>query len=178
MSNPPIASSIPAEEQLAYQGGMFINFLNSTFQWVDIKLFALPRDLNNDRGALGLLLRHVRYRDSYAGTGDIDMVDLHGPYRLDAITADSFPSADPAGAEAKLRAWAEQNAPLPDIARDQIETELYPRIRNATSCYRLEDLGVAAQHDWGDTVGLNGFHEFVVIDRAEGTLALVVASDD
>lgn len=39
-------------------------------------------------------------------------------------------------------------------------------------------IGWTPQHDWVDTVELTGFPVLVLIDRSEGTLALVVASDD
>lgn len=176
MSDPLKASSIPAEEQLTYQAKLHISF--GAYQWVSIKLFRLPGHPIDDQAALRLLLRHVRYRDSYAGTGDKDMVTLHGPYRLDAISIDSFTPADPASAEATLGAWAEEYWALDEAARDWLERELYPRVRNATSCYRLADLGEDAQHDWGWVLGKTGFHELVVVDRVAGSLALVVASDD
>ena len=73
---------------MAYRGEVFVNF-QTTRQWVSIKLFALPPDAD-DRAVLASLLRHARYRDSYAGTGDKDMETIHGPYRLSAITVDSF----------------------------------------------------------------------------------------
>lgn len=157
---------------------MFIGFANSTRQWVDIKLFNLPRQRISDREALGLVSRHIRYRDSYAGTGDEDMVDIHGPYRLDAITTDSFSAVGSASAEATLRWWAECNAALPSTARDELEHDLYARIRAATAVYQLTGVGEAEWHDWGYVVGMSGFNEFVLIDRAADALALVVASDD
>ncbi|UQX10181.1 hypothetical protein [Candidatus Mycobacterium methanotrophicum] len=168
--------SKPVEEQLVYQGEVFINFRTSR-QWVVIKLFALSEDVD-DRAALELLLRHVRYRDSYAGTGDKDMVDIHGPYWLKAITPESFSQVESADAEALLRTWAEYATPLPDENRAELEHELYPRIRNAITRYQLADLRRTAEHDWGGVVGTTGFHEFVLIDRAAGSVALVVASDD
>jgi len=168
--------SKPVEEQLAYQGEVFINFHTSR-QWVIIKLFALPENVD-DRAALELLLHHARYRDSYAGTGEKDMIDIHGPYWLKAISPDSFSPVESADAEALLRTWAEYATPLPDDNRAEMERELYPRIRNATSRYRLADLRRTAEHDWGGVVGTSGFHEFALFDRAAGSLALVVASDD
>jgi len=60
-----------------------------------------------------------------------------------------------------------------------MEREVYARTHRATAIYQLPDIRATAQHDWGDVVGMEaGFHEFVIIDRAAGELALVVASDD
>jgi hypothetical protein len=176
LSGPLQASSRPAEEQLVYQGS--VEILLPAYQWFDIKLFTLPDEPADDRKALGLLLRHVRYRDSYASKGEKDAVIIHGPYWLDAITVDSFVAVDAVSVEATLHAWAEQVMPVPDIERGQAERELYSRVRAATSRYRLA-VGPDAKHDSGWVVGsMTGFHEFVLIDRRAGTLALVVASDD
>lgn len=172
------ANAVPAEERLVYQGKVFINFRNHTYQWVVIKLFTLPAD-TDDRAVLQLLIGHVRYRDSYGGTGDKDMETIHGPYWLDAVTPDVFSPASATDAEALIRTWAEYAAPLPDVRREEMEHELYPRIRNATSCYQLPDLRDVAEHEWGSSVGsITGFFEFVLIDRRSGSVALVVASDD
>jgi hypothetical protein len=59
-----------------------------------------------------------------------------------------------------------------------MEREVYPRIREATSCYQLPDMRDTAQHDWGYVVGSDGFHEFVLINRQTNNVALLVASDD
>jgi hypothetical protein len=172
------ASLRPAEDVLTYQGKVFISFQNGTYQWVHIKLFSLPSEPSSDQQALGLLLQHVRYRDSYASAKEKDSVILHGPYRLDAITAESFQPTAAESAEATLRAWAESDAPLRSAERDWLERELYPRMHTATSVYRLTGLGKNEWHEWGEVVGVSGFHEFALIDRKAGTLALVVASDD
>ena len=172
------AADATVEERLVYQGKVFINFRNHTYQWVSIKLFALPADAD-DRAVMALLIRHVRYRDSYGGTGDKDMENIHGPYWLKAITPDVFSPVSAADAEALIRTWAEYAAPLPDARREELEHQLYPRIRSATSRYQLPDLRDAAEHEWGPSVGsITGFFEFVLIDRHAGNVALVVASDD
>jgi hypothetical protein len=178
MAEPGIA--VPAEESLVYQGDVFINFRNHTYQWLSIKLFELPAHAD-DNEVLELLTRHVRYRDSYNGTGDEDMKTIHGPYQLGAITPESFFSASAGDIETLIRTWAEYAGPLPDPRRTEMELELYPRIAQATSAYQLLDLRDSAQHDegWGASVGsVTGFFEFVLINRDRGSVALVVASDD
>jgi hypothetical protein len=176
MSEPGVA--VPAEELLVYQGDEFINFRNHTYQWVSIKLFALPADAD-DNQVLTLLTRHVRYRDSYAASDFQDAKTIHGPYWLSAISSGVFFPVSAPDAEALIRTWAEYAAPLPDGCREELEQTLYPRIRGATSRYQLPDLRDVAEHDWGSTVGsITGFFEFVLIDRHASSVALVVASDD
>ncbi|HUO38740.1 MAG TPA: hypothetical protein VMU34_13275, partial [Mycobacterium sp.] len=60
------AGAVPVENRLVYEGDVFINFPTSR-QWVVIKLFALPPALD-DYGVMNLLIRHLRYRDSYAAS--------------------------------------------------------------------------------------------------------------
>lgn len=171
------STALPAaDEQLVYQGTIFIN-PSVTRQWVDIKVFSVP-DSVDDRTALAMMIAHVRYRDSYAGTGDKDMVDIHGPYWLRAITPEAFGVADPAAAENLIRTWADYSVRWPDADREAVQREVYARINRATVIYQLPDIRAGAQHDWGEVVGSDGFHEFVLLDRAAGELALVVASDD
>ena len=96
------AGDTTVEERLVYQGEVFINFRNHTYQWVSIKLFVLSAD-TDDHAVLALLIRHVRYRDSYNGTGDKDMETIHGPYWLRAITPESFFPVSAADTEPLIR---------------------------------------------------------------------------
>src|ERR1700721_3038374 len=63
MTEPGVA--VPAEESLVYQGDVFINFRNHTYQWVLIKLFELPANAD-DNEVLALLTRHVLFPDATA----------------------------------------------------------------------------------------------------------------
>jgi hypothetical protein len=174
MEKPDVA--MPAEELLVYEGDVFINFRTSR-QWVLIKLFALPPDLE-DEVVLALLVRHVRYRDSYAAPDFQDAKTIHGPYWLSAIGPSVFSPVSATDAEALIRTWANYTVPLTGNDRAAMEREVYRRIREATSRYVLPDMRDTAQHDWGYVVGADGFHELVLIDRACNQVALLVASDD
>lgn len=165
-----------AEAQLVYQREIFIN-PPVTRQWVSIKVFVLAAEVD-DQSALAAMIGDVQYHDSYAGSWDTDTVDKHGPYWLHAITPETFTVANSAEVEALIRTWAEYYVPWHDADRQVMDREVYARIQRATVTYQLPDIRAAAQHDWGEIVGGDGFHEFVIIDRAAGELALVVASDD
>jgi hypothetical protein len=173
-----MSDPVTVEDRLPYQGEVFILFRNHTYQWVSIKLFALPPDAD-DYTVLQLLIGHVRYRHDYCTRSDEDMKTVHGPYWLYAITPEVFSPASAIDAEGLVRSFAEYYDLLLDGPREQMETEVYPRIRNATSRYQLPDLRQAAEHPWGGSVGTyDGFHEFVLIDRDAGSVALLVAADD
>jgi hypothetical protein len=174
MTQPDV--DVPAEERLVYQGDVFVNFRTSR-QWVLIKLFALPPNLD-DQAILALLIRHVRYRDSYAEPDFKDAETIHGPYWLKAITPKTFEAVPASDVEALIRTWAEYTVQLTDDDRAAMEREVYPRIANATSRYQLPDLREIAQHDWGQVWRVDGFHEFVLIDRRIDEVTLLVATDD
>ncbi|QIV79881.1 hypothetical protein [Mycolicibacterium frederiksbergense] len=160
--------------QLVYQGEIFIN-PPVTRQWVSVKVFTLGAAVD-DQSALAAMIAHGQYLDSYAGPWDV--VDKHGPYWLRAITPQTFTVADSAAAEALIRNWAEFYVRWHDADREAVNREVNSRLRRATAIYQLPDIRATAQHDWGEIVGSDGFHEFVIVDRAVGELALVVASDD
>jgi hypothetical protein len=174
MTQPDV--DLPAEERLVFQGNVFINFRTSR-QWVLIKLFALPPNLD-DQAILALLIRHVRYRDSYAAPEFTDAETIHGPYWLNAITPDTFEAVPASDIETLIRTWAEYTVPLTDDDRAAMEREVYPRVANATSRYQLPDIRETAQHDWARVVRVDGFHEFVLIDRRIDEVTLLVATDD
>lgn len=138
------------DEQLVYQRKIVINPA-VTRQWVSIKVFALPADVG-DRSALASMVAHVHYRDSYAGTGDTDMVDKHGPYWLTAIIPETFVVADPAAVNTLIGTWAEYHAPWPAADREAMDREVYGRIQHAAVIYQLPDMRASAQHDWGGTL--------------------------
>ena len=170
-------SASPADAQhLVFQREILIN-PPVTRQWVSIKVFTLPAEVD-DRDALTAMISHLRYRDSYASSTFEDAKTIHGPYWLRAITVDTFVVADPAAAETVIRTWADYYEPWPQPDRDAMDREVYRRIAAATVLYQLPDIRATAQHDWGEVVGGDGFHEFVTIDRSASELALIVASDD
>ncbi len=162
-------------DRLAHLSEVFINFNNSTYQWVDIQLFRLPVDAD-DRTILALLIEHERYGYDYAGGDPGQDPTRHGPYWRKRITPDAFAPTDADAEDTQLRTWAEQYAELPDHIRASLESALYGPLRAADRVYRLQNLGPAAFHDWGG-VHLQ-FHELVLIDHAAQTLALIVAADD
>jgi hypothetical protein len=120
----------------------------------------------------------IGYRDSYAASEFTDSETIHGPYWLNAITLNVFEAVAASDVEALIRTWAEYTVPLTDHDRAAMEREVYPRVANATSRYQLPDLREPAQHDWGRIVRVDGFHEFVLVDRGIDAVTLIVASDD
>ncbi|MBB3606431.1 hypothetical protein FHT40_006122 [Mycolicibacterium sp. BK556] len=169
-------AQLAVELRLIYEREVFIN-PPVTRQWVSIKVFALPGDVE-DQTALAWMIAHVRYRDSYASSTFVDAKTIHGPYQLSAITPHVFIVADSDDVDALIRTWSACYVRWPDADVDAMQREVYARTNQATVIYQLPDIRATARHDWGDVVGRDGFHEFVIIDRAASELALLVASDD
>ncbi|WP_440072416.1 hypothetical protein [Streptosporangium sp. OZ121] len=164
-------------EQLAFASTTLVNFKDGTYRWVDVKHFRLatPQD---DEPLLTALLSHQLYRDDYLGSDSWkDGGPVHGPYRLDALSAASFEEIDQESACATIRTWAGRYADLPETIAHDLEAEVYPLIRAATSRYRLRDLDETARDDDLGWI-LGEFHELVMIDRNEDSLTVIVASDD
>ncbi|WP_326829552.1 hypothetical protein OIE13_04225 [Streptosporangium sp. NBC_01810] len=164
-------------EQLAFTSTTLVNFKDRTYRWVDVKHFRIASG-QDDEPLLTALLSHQLYRDDYLGSdswkGD---GSVHGPYRLDSLSAASFEDVDTETASATIRTWADRYTDLPEAVAHDLETEVYRLIRAATSRYRLRDLDEAARDDDLGWI-LGEFHELVLIDRSEGSLAVIVASDD
>lgn len=165
-----------ATARLEHVDHVFINFANRTYQWVDLQRFRLSEAAGDDGAILAALIAHELYGDDHAGGDPGGNPERHGPYWRERITPACFDPIDTAAAERHLRAWAEQVAPLPERLRPELEREAYQRLRTADRVYKLRDLGHGAFHDWGGVH--NEFHELVLIDRAAGTVSVVVAADD
>jgi hypothetical protein len=110
-----VPRELSPEFRPTHRGGAEIIFRNHTYQFVDLKLFALPDEAIDDREVFELLLRHRRYCDGYPERYVASPSPFHGPYVLEAITVDSYVATEPASAEVTLRAWAEEYAPLDDF---------------------------------------------------------------
>ncbi|MER5649012.1 hypothetical protein [Streptosporangium sp. NPDC002524] len=164
-------------EQLAFASTTLVNFKDGTYRWVDVKHFRLatPQD---DEPLLTALLSHQLYRDDYLGADSRkDGGPVHGPYRLDALSPASFEEVDQEAARATIHTWAGRYADLPETIAHDLEAEVYPLIRAATSRYRLRDLDEASRDDDLGWI-LGEFHELILIDRNRDSLAVIVASDD
>jgi len=150
--------------------------------WVDLKFFEIQTEAP-DHSLLARLIEDVQYHDHYAGQDPSEQSqnDLHGPYWLDAITAEVFEPVSGASAGQELREWVSSWADPQDEDRPEVEAKLAADVLphlDGDSILRLPDLRQTAEHEWGWVVGNAGFHEFVVINRAAATLTLLVASDD
>ncbi|RKT53630.1 hypothetical protein [Saccharothrix australiensis] len=167
---------------LQYRDRVLVNFRDFAFaergghgfRWVDVKRFGTSAAA--DRELLRALVGDVRFRDDYAGGGVDPAGTRHGPYWLDRVTAEAFEPVAEAEAVEVLGNWASGGGEVPADLAEVLEREVFGPVREATGRYRLKDLGRTAFHDWG---GVHGeFHEFVLVDRAAGSLSLLVAADD
>ncbi|RIJ70626.1 hypothetical protein D1871_18040 [Nakamurella silvestris] len=153
-----------------------------TFFWVSIKCFRIKTG-STDAALLADLISHPQYHDTYAappGEGLVPDASIHGKFRRECISIDSFQACDVRVAVDELDRWthpADHNN-HPDFDTGQVlESSVHPLLANVVT-YKLGTMDESTWHEWGWVVGVNGFHEYVAIDRAAGTLNLLVASDD
>jgi len=165
---------------ITYDHEQMVHLDEGTYHWVSLKQFHIDPTLS-DTELLDALVAHWAYHDHYAGqdAADQDHHSLHGPYRLECISADAFRPARAAIAEALVQAWAEEATagPPSEPVQKLLDEKVYPLL-GVSSLLELPNLRPDAEHDWGWVVGRNAFHEYVEIDRPRQSLTLIVAADD
>ncbi len=161
---------------LEYAGHTLIPFDDRSYRWFSVKRFAWD-GTGDDTAVLAALIGHWRYRDHYASAGshEQDAGDIHGPYRVAAITPVEFVPVGPEGAAALVEEFCGLYAcpPAPEV-RERIEASVLSWL-GRSSWYRLRDLP-AALHDWGWV--LMEFRELAAISRAASEVLSVVMAID
>lgn len=143
--------------------------------WLDLIRYLFDPD-TTDRFTLDALLTNAFCRDDYL----IQRSSLtprgtrHGPYRIDCLTTESYELTDRPSAEETLYRWADESSrrtdqhyPAPIRTAERI-------IEAATTIFHLKDLRETCEHEDGRFLG--DFHEFVLLNRHDGILTLLVAS--
>ncbi|WP_169541814.1 hypothetical protein [Nocardia jiangxiensis] len=143
---------------------------------MDIKTFRLLDMDADDHLVLEALIRTIEFRDDYVGGGVNPDGDVHGPYFLDKLTPDAFTPARSSTLQETFRKWTNLCGSLPDRLRDTLLDQVINPIESATTRFQLRNLGEVAKNDYADIH--NEFHEFVLINRVERRLILIVATDD
>lgn len=163
-----------------HESGVFLDFRHHefrsphahAFRWVDVEHLRFSDASTDDRRLLEALIGHERFRDAYAG-GGVDPEEIrHGEYRPVAITPEAYEPVDHGKARAVLREWADRYGPVPDTLEADLRREVFDPLDRADGVHHLTGVGENEYHDQASV------HEFVLIDRAERRVALVVAADD
>lgn len=169
--------------QLTFASSTGINSRESgpDFRWMDVQRFTV-REPTNVRLMLSAMLSDPMYDYSYAEPrrpGEaLPRKDLHGPYRVDALSEDSFVEVGKEAAQARLRQWANTHGPLPTHLADEFARFIDAHLPGGHLILELPDMRATSSHDWGWVIGSDGFLEFVVIAPDLRSLTLFVASDD
>jgi hypothetical protein len=162
--------------RLEYTGHTLIPFEDRSYRWFSVKRFAWD-GAGDDTAVLAALIGHWRYRDHYASrdSHEQDAGDIHGPYRLVAITAAEFVPVGPDGAAALVEEFCRlyDCPPRPEV-REQIAASVLSWL-GRSSWYSLRDLPDAL-HEWGWV--LMEFRELVAISRKTGEVLSVVMAID
>jgi hypothetical protein len=169
---------------LRYETTDFINFRDydfepgssHCFQWIDIKMFHLAVFDAGDQDILDAVIHSVEFRDDYVGGGVDPNGNVHGPYWLDRITANSYVPVDTEAVLSSIHDWTRHCGTLPSQLQKFLNEKVTMPIQSAASRYELVDLDKSAKNDYADIH--NEYHEFVLINRSAGHVALLVATDD
>jgi hypothetical protein len=151
------------------------------YWWVDGLEYAAS-EFANDRDLLEALVANPWYQHGYAAPrGDIPDpagAGIHGPFRVEAITADIFVRMERDEARRQLDSWLAQNNATPE-ATNAFRSAIDALLPVGSRIYALPNLPESAQHDWSGVVGSDtGFLEYVAISPESKTLNLLVATDD
>jgi hypothetical protein len=134
-------------------------------------------------GLITEVMAHPRYRDDCASPWTGPCGDVHGPYRLQALPAEGFQPCSAATAISTLTEWPATNlSPWVSasllLSREIVGAWVSPFIVEADELYRLSVAREGNEHEYGRVVGLAGFHEFIAIDRNNGAITVIIATDD
>lgn len=150
------------------------------YRWISIDTFSITRD-GNDRQLLAALIANPWYAFTYAEPRQSDptpSLGIHGPYRLEAISAGLFIPKSQADVDSSIRRWAGKYGDLPPNLTADVSAELARLNSPSNRLYELPDIRETAEHEWGGVVGLDGFIEIVAIQPEDNALTLLVCSDD
>lgn len=167
-------------ERLRYLGGSEMLFPRGDYRWVDVRRFEVVEPAAAVE-VLSSLVASPWYDHGY----DVPRSDaadpggrVHGPYKLDAIRASKFNPIDRDRVLTRLRMWADLHGPQPESFSSDLEAFVESVVPVGFDVWELPLLGTLARREWGDVVGVDGFHEFVAISPGRNLLNLVVAADD
>jgi hypothetical protein len=159
---------------LDFTSTVILYFRDNSFRWVDVKHFTFEAE-GSARDVLAALVAHRQFREGYIG-GPVGEQDVHGPYHLDRISAESYEQVDQPSALAWVRDFCGlyEAHPSAALAAD-LQCIVERRIAQASGIYRLPVLE-EARHEAAAI--LLEFRELVLIDQAARELALVVMGVD
>lgn len=167
-------------------GAEVIHMDKGTFMWLQVTHFGFHS--GDDRSAIAALIASPGYAHDYASPFHVDQRPapdygpVHGRWWLAAIHPDRFKATTADEAEELIQQWAKDQdwadseyRPAADVlGRLQPVCELL----RSGNLYQLSNPSDEDRHDYGDSTGGLGFHEFVVIDSVREQIHVIVASDD
>jgi hypothetical protein len=166
-------------------GSGTVHLGEGTFMWVQLTHFAIEA-AQDDRALLASLIASPGYAHDYASPFDPAAVVIepavHGRWQRASIHPERFTPWTAPAAESLIQGWADdQDWTDPDFRQpSDVQRRLqdvYLLLRSG-ALYKLDNPGTEDEHEYGLVTGGMGFHEFVVIDRSNGSVHVVVATDD
>lgn len=160
--------------------------LPARFAWISVVEFGIEGEADDDE-LLSALLEQPGADDAYPFYDPSRPVrahddGVHGPYRLAAVTSDTFLRLDSRAARDRLVRWVE--AYEPTVARSPEFTSLaVDAFGEGSAAYALPSFDDMPEIDrdelWSTVLGNEtGYEEIVTISPTRDKLTLIVASDD
>ena len=153
----------------------------SWYYWIDGLVYSAT-GYETNRDVIRALIAEPWYHHNYFSPRrkkpDAKTQTIHGPYRLDAMSADSFVPCTGVDALARLHLWLDENRSTPQMISD-FELLMDKLLPEGWNLFELLDLGESAQHETGSISGADtGFIEFLAISADMSSVNVLVASDD
>ncbi|WP_067993551.1 hypothetical protein [Nocardia pseudobrasiliensis] len=146
----------------------------SAYQWVDIKIFNILDNAVDDRAIVQAIISAPEFQENYQDDGR--EITVHDPFLIEYFTPNIYLPTDADAIEQLLTEWTARCGTLPNLLKMELESSIISRIRSASSRYILGELEQSARCWFMDDS--ETYHEFLLIDRSAGEVALILASDD
>jgi hypothetical protein len=168
---------------LRFTGARHLPMGDNTFMWIQVTSYDFTGE--SDEALLTAMIGSEQYAYDYAspfdGHATHENEAVHGRWFRDRVKPERFRRCSVVEAAEVIRAWSEDGWVEPDYRLPQEALDHLAAVQERFSqgaLYRLDNPGEDDEHEYGFVTGAEGFHEFVVIDRAASTLDLIVATDD
>lgn len=155
------------------------------FMWVVWKRFAIDGSAD-DEAILQGLIEHAAFRGALIDfeVAARDDFEVHGPYRARDVVPGRYVATDAESARSLLRSWADGDTtgdpddhdPQSQETHDRLEEKVFPLFQDGVVLRLASDQ--LEMVDGAFVGNCSGFHEFVVLNRENSTLHLIVAADD
>jgi hypothetical protein len=142
--------------------------------WLDLNRFLFDPDVT-DQWTLRAMAQHAFFCDDPESRRSPGLRGTrHGPYRIECLGPDAYDISDRLSAEETLHRWAETSSASAERRYPPAIHTAEQILAAASTIFELRELPETCAHDFGHA--LDDFHEFVLLNRHDGILTVLVAA--